>query len=66
MFAALARIGGGLLKNILPQAIGWGVKKLQSTGIGKTILSPQVLGMASNVLGTIQNVASGGGTETPV
>lgn len=37
MLALLKGLGGGLLRGLVPQAVNWGMNKLMTSGLGKTL-----------------------------
>lgn len=40
MWGMLANAGAGILRQVLPAAINWGMNKLNSTNLGKNFISP--------------------------
>ena len=55
MWGVLANLGKGLLTKLLPSAINWGVNKLMTSNFGKSVISPQLLQGASNVVQQMQS-----------
>lgn len=50
MFGMLAGLGGSLLKQLVPSAINWGLRKLSSTNLGKKYVPAQMLTGIGNLL----------------
>lgn len=40
MWGLLANVGAGLVKQVLPAAINWGMNKLSNSTLGKTFINP--------------------------
>ena len=58
MFGLLASAGRALISKVLPSAINWGVNKLMTTNLGKSVLKQPLLDKAVGVINMVKNAVA--------
>lgn len=63
MLGLLASAGTSLLKNFLPSAISWGVNKLVNSRMGKSYITPNLMGKVQGIVNQVNGAIEQNGTQ---